>query len=345
MKKSYIANLGVYIGSIILICAMVVSSVPKNVETEDRFFFLLLFPIVIILFFNIYIWCKHHLRKQYMQQVREREYTRLEEQFAQSLQEIKMLKEENETLSKLVHRDNKLIPSMQLAVQQYLSSLHPDNAKELEVTGQRLLEQLNQEMQDRNETLFSITSLKKQLPTTSIPTLDLCLQYMWYKCEAENISLNMTVAENISPLIDTISAKDLQTLLADLLENARIALKNCDKRNILIQIEIDNSVPSLAVWDSASVFPKEVLYHFGKKRYTTHKKDGGSGIGMIAIQEILQRYQASIIIDEKLTEETLYKKKVEISFDNQYAYILHTERSLEEYAYLSRRDNLQIFAE
>ena len=38
-------------------------------------------------------------------------------------------------------------------------------------------------------------------------------------------------------------------------------------------------------------------------------------------------------------------KKIEISFDNKNAYILHTKRTLEEYAYLTRRDDLQILAE
>ena len=324
---------------------MLVSSAPKNATKEERIFFTLLLPIVMILFFNIYIWCKHHLRKQYMQQVKEREYTRLEEQCAQSLQEIKQLKEENERLSKIVHRDNKLIPSMQLVVQQYLNLSQQGNEKELETMGLKLMRQLNQEMQDRSGTLFSINPLNKQLPTTSNPALDQCLRYMWHKCENDNISVTITISENIAPALEAIAIKDLQTLLADLIENARIALKNCTEKHLLVQIKIENDTPALAVWDTASLFPKEVLYHFGRKRYTTHKNNGGSGIGMIAIHEILERYQASIIIDEKLTEETLYTKKVEISFDNRHTYMLHTKRSMKEYAYLSKRGDLQILAE
>ena len=345
LKKSYISNIGVYIGSMILICAMVISTIHANGKTLKERIFLLLFPIVLILFFNIYIWCKSQIRKHYIQQVRNREYTRMEEQLTESLQEIKMLKEENETLSKLIHRDNKLIPSLQLSVHQYLMLGQQGDLEELNATGQKLLQQLNQEMQERSDILLNINTLDKRLPSTLIPELDQCLRYMLHKCTNEGICLEVTTEENILSFAQSISKKDLQTVLADLLENARIALKNCERKYILVELKKQNGIFTLAVWDSASFFPKEVLYHLGRKRYTTHKKDGGSGIGMIAIHEILERYQASIFIDEKLAEETIYTKKIEISFDNKNAYILHTKRTLEEYAYLTRRDDLQILAE
>ena len=269
----------------------------------------------------------------------------MEEQLTESLQEIKMLKEENETLSKLIHRDNKLIPSLQLSVHQYLMLGQQGDLEKLNVTGQKLLQQLNQEMQERSDILLNINTLDKRLPSTLIPELDQCLRYMLHKCTNEGICLEVTTEENILSFAQSISKKDLQTVLADLLENARIALKNCERKYILVELKKQNGIFTLAVWDSASFFPKEVLYHLGRKRYTTHKKDGGSGIGMIAIHEILERYHASIFIDEKLAEETIYTKKIEISFDNKNAYILHTKRTLEEYAYLTRRDDLQILAE
>ena len=345
LKKSYVSNIGVYIGSILLICTMIVSTIHDDVNNLKGQFYLFLFPIILILFFNIYIWWKSQMRKHYIQQVRNREYTRMEEQLTESLQEIKMLKEENETLSKLIHRDNKLIPSLQLSVHQYLMLGQQGDLEELNATGQKLLQQLNQEMQERSDILLNINTLDKRLPSTLIPELDQCLRYMLHKCTNEGICLEVTTEENILSFAQSISKKDLQTVLADLLENARIALKNCERKYILVELKKQNGIFTLAVWDSASFFPKEVLYHLGRKRYTTHKKDGGSGIGMIAIHEILERYHASIFIDEKLAEETIYTKKIEISFDNKNAYILHTKRTLEEYAYLTRRDDLQILAE
>lgn len=342
LKKSQITNVGVYVGSMILICAMLISTIHASGEVVGERRYIFLFPVIILLFFNIYIWCKHRLRKQYLHQVREREYKRLEQQHIQSLEEIKLLREENEMLAKIVHRDNKLIPSMQLSVEQYLNCALDESTEDTIRIGHELLSRLAMERNERSGILFSVEQKKPKLPTTSIPGLDDCLQYMWYKCEAENIKVIVEIRGEPEPFREKIASKDLQTICADLLENARIALKSCEDKQIFVLIKNENNIPMLNVWDNAPPFPKEVLYHFGKKRYTTHKNEGGSGIGIITIWELLEHYQASICIDENLEGETTYTKKVEISFDSKRNYRLHTKRPKEECLFLSGRKDLEI---
>ena len=343
LKNSQISNLGVYVGSMILICAMLISTIHASGEVIKEQRYILLVPIIVLLFFNIYIWCKHRLRKQYMQQVREREYKRLEQQYMQSLEEIKALREENENLAKIVHRDNKLIPSMQLSVQQYLRSALEESMEETVLMGHKLLAWLDVERKERSGMLFSPENKTAAIPSTAISGLDQCLRYMCYKCEDEKVKVSVEISGEIFPFQNVIPSKDLQTVLADLLENARIALKTCEDKRLLVQMKNENGVLVLSVWDNATLFPKEVLYHLGKKRYTTHKNEGGSGIGMIAIYEILERHQASLCIDECLEGGNPYTKKIEIAFDEKRNYQLHTRRTKEERAFLSGRKDLEIF--
>ena len=56
----------------------------------------------------------------------------------------------------------------------------------------------------------------------------------------------------------------------------------------------------------------------GKKRVTTHKGEGGSGIGLMTMFEILNKYKASYRLDESPDKDG-FTKCVKIILDN-----LHT---------------------
>ena len=85
-----------------------------------------------------------------------------------------------------------------------------------------------------------------------------------------------------------------------------------------------------------------LLYHMGKKKYTTHKADGGSGIGLMVTWELLKKYQASLIIDENVFVDDVFTKKIMICFDKKNAYKLYSLRSEGELSYLKHRQDLQI---
>lgn len=133
------------------------------------------------------------------------------------------------------------------------------------------------------------------------------------------------------------------------MENALIATIHEQGTNILLHIGVMDENYFISVWDSGIPFPKEVLFHLGKKQYSTHKEDGGSGIGLVSTYQLLQKYQASIHINECLasltnnTSKLDYTKQVSIIFDNKTEYHLRTNRDTEELSYLRQHSDLQIF--
>ena len=74
----------------------------------------------------------------------------------------------------------------------------------------------------------------------------------------------------------------------------------CADKYVFLSIEASPNKYTISVFDSGDFFSKEVIKRLGKKRYTTHKDTGGSGIGMMTVFELLKIYNASFSINEKI---------------------------------------------
>ena len=114
---------------------------------------------------------------------------------------------------------------------------------------------------------------------------------------------------------NVINKDDLNTLLADLIENAIIATKKSPNKFVMAGIGITDSVYNITVYDSGQDFDINILKNMGSRRITTHVNDGGSGIGMMTTFRILNQYSAEFLIEE-YSESQNFSKKVEISFNN-----------------------------
>jgi len=254
---------------------------------------------------------------------------------------LETTREENKDLSQLIHRDNKQLASLQLAVEQFLSTSAKEGSQKQ--IGNTILQELKQETKDRQQVLSTLVT-PKFLPTTQVPSVDHLLHYMLHRGQTYGIRLELSLSGNIHYFLEqVIKERDFLTLLADILENALIATKCNAGTNVLLHIGIVESIYTIDIWDSGIPFTKETLLHFGKKQYTTHKQEGGSGIGLMSTYELLEKYQASLHIDESLGKENIYTKKLSILFDTKREYHLYTRREQDELAYLYRRKDLQIF--
>lgn len=244
-------------------------------------------------------------------------------------------------MAKLIHRDNKQLASLQLAVETFLSSNAEDEHTKEEM-GIALLQEIQKENESRKQ-LVSDLSAPHTLQSTQVPSVDYLLQYMLHRGQANGICLELSITGNIHYLLEHImKERDFLTILADLLENAQIATTCNLGTNILLHIGIIDGTYSINVWDSGIPFSKETLFYMGRKQYTTHKETGGSGIGLMSTFELLEKYQASFHIDEKLAMKNMYTKKVSVVFDGKREYHLHTNRDEKECFYLRQRTDLQI---
>ncbi|MDE7264672.1 MAG: hypothetical protein K2N52_00155 [Clostridia bacterium] len=257
------------------------------------------------------IWWKKHVTNNYQKQIYKRNEMIYERRIEEYEQEREMLIKQNEELSKIIHRDNKLIPAMAGAVEKLIENA-PDK-KEFE----DLLLQLKSLSSERNRVIDEYQAKTDSLPKTGNYSLDAVLHFLDSNAKQNKILTEFKIDNGAIPAALQIvkDPVDLNTLVCDLGENAVIATRHTENGKIFIAFEINNGIASINFFDNGPPFEKSVIENMGKKRITTHKNEGGSGIGLMTLFEILNRYNASYRLDEKPDRDG-YTKCVSIIFDN-----------------------------
>ncbi len=289
---------------------------------------------------TLLFWWRQSISKNYLEKVKAKELEELQVIIQGKDAELEQLKYHNNELSKIIHKDNKLIPAMEYAVREYLLSAESETEIETSVKrAKELLEQLESMTRERSGILNTYEHKNKVLPSTNVPSIDTLMSYMLQKSNGYQIEFDLTVSGSVKYLVQNIlDETDLRTLLADFMENAIIATKQCERRKILVHIGIVNEIYTIDVFDSGISFTAETLLHIGQMRFTTHKKDGGSGIGLMSTFEIARKYQSSFIIEE-LDSRDLFVKKVSMCFDQLGQYRVKTNQA-ENVHLLSRRNDV-----
>lgn len=275
-------------------------------------YFVLIFSIV-VWGIALLFWWKERITKKYLDQVNARTAQEFEETISAKDSEIAYLREQNNALAKMIHKDNKLIPAMEYSVQKLFRSAESSENISFREEALKLLKELEQTFQNRNGLLRDYELTAKQLPPTGIVSVDILLTYMLQKSAKQNISFDVIIPEDIQSITERINREDLRTLLADLLENALIAASESDQKKVLLIIGNKDGVYTLDVYDSGPSFSREVLSNFGSRPVTTHKNSGGSGIGLMTISELCTKYHAVFTVED-LTENLSYRKKVSVCF-------------------------------
>ena len=340
LKEQQLSPLRAFLCFNVLFCTITVSSQSfKNAVNKNGS--ILLFISILLLFLALFTWWRWELKKSYLEQSKQQSFLRLESELKDCHDRIATLKQENQKLAHLVHRDNKQVAALALAVETYLSR-QTDSPEEAERIGNELLLELKKEMQERKDYVSDLTA-SEQISPTGILSLDCLLNFMLHKGGQMGISLDFSFPDTMQDFLQqVIEEQDLITLLADLLDNALIATRHAKGTHIYLEIGRQDNIYFIGIWDSGIPFTKEVLLHLGHKQYTTHKEDGGSGIGLMSTYERIHKYHASLLIDEDLDPDMPYCKQIAIFFDNQNEYRLHTKRSTSELAYLQQRGDLHI---
>lgn len=222
---------------------------------------------------------------------------------------------QNAHLSKIIHRDNKLIPAITSSVKRLL------NNRDGDCDVYELLDRLEYLSKDRNKAIDDYKHISKldDIKTGNI-TLDAVISFLHDKAKQNNVNIHFNFSDKaISSILEKSTDKlDLNTVLCDLGENAIISTKSVENRKILIAFEIDEtSHPFICFYDNGEFFDEKVLSCIGRRRITTHKDDGGSGFGLMTIFEILHKYDASFCLNECLKNKE-FTKYIKIIFDGAH---------------------------
>ena len=310
-------------------------------QLSDYFQFRFVFLISFLLFIStaaLIFWWQAQLTKSYLRKLQLLELESLRKELEETSREMEHLKKQNEELGRLIHKDNKLIPAMETAVIDFLSA---SGQKENNTLGQSLISPLRELSGNRREILNEVSAARSHHFATGVPALDTMLTYFDRRAEARKIEFTVNVTPDLKTYVPSrISSDNITHLLADLLENAIIAVAPCTSRKIRLQIYPYRKWFVIELSDTGIPFQAKSLLQFGIQQLTTHKDSGGSGIGLMDVWKLKEKYHASIHITE-YPDSSPFSKRITFLLDHRNQYLIRTWRC-EELKAESRRTDLCI---
>ena len=266
-----------------------------------------------ILTFSIimFITIQKSLQLYYKQKLLVQELEETKKELANKKEELQNVEKENINISKknhtLAHKQKSLEHKIEEMINK--SEVSKEEAEELK----RRLKEIGKDLYKEKETI--------ELDKTGIPEIDDMMKYMQSECKKNKIELEYQLKGNIYYMTNNlISKEDLETLLADHVKNAIIAINHTNNlnRSILVRLgKIDENY-GLYIYDSGIEFKPEIFEKLGKEPSTTHPDEGGTGMGFMNTFDTLRKYNASLTIEEyDKPNKDNYTKVLIIKFDGK----------------------------
>ena len=304
----------------------------------QKFFFL--FIVIALLAFLIH-WWQAQITKSYRHSVRERELESLRLEVQEKDKQLKELSKKNEQMGHLIHEDTKIIRTFISGLEDYVETDFSDEGTRKD-KGKELLEVVYEHADERLGTIRNICHKEYATYSTNIEALNLQLNHFSKRASIEDITFHVHIACNLEDYIPkSISTTDLSHLLSNLLDNAFIAASYTENPTIQLQLyEVSNCLV-IEIADSGIPFEVESLVSFGLIQRTTHENEGGSGIGLIEIWNLKEKYHATLHLEE-YEQPCPYSKKLSLNFNHKNHFSIRTFRK-KEIQYVSKRIDLQIY--
>lgn len=310
----------------VLLYACILAAGSQYVSNTGRGVAFLLLCAFGFLFFAVW---RYLLRRYYVKRLVHLELESLRQELAEKEARMQRLEESGSALAQIIHRDNKLIPAMERSVCEFLRSA-AQLQEPLVARGRELAAALEEMAQGRQGILSAYENARAEITRTGHVPVDAMLTYMYDRAGEQQVEYRVKINSGFSSVIpEQISAADTAHLLSDLIENAMIATRRCERRAVLVNLNILEGAPVIEVSDSGAEFDPEVYHDLGVCRHSTHLDEGGSGIGLMDIWECKRKYKASLHILEYGPEGGSYTKKIALVFDGKDRYLISSHRAAE----------------
>ena len=256
----------------------------------------------------------------YKQKLLQKELGETKDELAARNKEIEKLEQENLNFSKISHSLAHKQKSLEHKIDELL--LNSEIAGEIDVRDR---------LEEISKKLYKTPIVK--LDKTGITQVDDMLNVMQSECIKNNIEFDLQIIGNVYHIINNIVTVDeLEILIADHVKDAIIAINHTDNvnRSILVRLGKIDECYGLYIHDSGIEFEKETLEKLGKEPITTHKSEGGTGMGFMNTFDTLKKCKGSLIINEigKPSKDN-FTKIVMIRFDgkNEFRVISYRENN------------------
>lgn len=273
---------------------------------------------IIIMFLTI----QKSLQLYYKQKLLVQELDQTKQELANKTKEVEDLEAENIKISKNAHTLSHKQKSLEYKIEEMINKTEISKEEAAEVRDR--LKEIGKDLYKEKTTI--------ELDKTGIEQIDDMLKYMQSECKKNKIDFELQLKGNIHYMTNNfITKEDLETLLADHIKNAIIAINHTDNinRSILVRLGKIDETYGLYIYDSGIEFEPETLENLGKKPSTTHANEGGTGMGFMNTFDTLRKCNASLIIEEyNEPSKDNYTKALLIKFDNKNAFKIKSYRTL-----------------
>lgn len=278
---------------------------------------------IIIYAILMFITIKKSLQLYYKQKLLVQELEETKEELEKKKEEVKELEAENMKFSQRSHTLIHKQKSLEYKIEQMITKTEISKEEAAEIKDK--IDKMKEEIYKEKESI--------ELDKTGIVEIDDMLRYMQSECNKNKIEFILKLNGRIQPMINNLIDKDdLETLLADHIRNAIIAVEHSENinRSIMVKLGKTDGEYGLSIYDSGIEFKIETLKNLGKTPSTTHAEEGGTGMGFMNTFETLKKYKASLKIEEigKPSKDN-YTKVISIKFDNQNDYNIKSYRQEE----------------
>lgn len=276
---------------------------------------IVIFAIALVLMF---ITIQKSLQLYYKQKMLIKDLKETKEELENKKKEIAELEAENIRISKKRHTIVHKQKSLEYKLSELLTKTEISTEDATEI--KERLEKLKNDIYDEKEII--------ELDKTGVTIIDDMLKCMQAECQKYKIEFTLVLKGNIHYMINNLIPKEeLETLLADHIKDAIIAVNHTDNINKSILVKLGNidGIYGLYIYDSGVEFKKETLDNLGKKPVTTYSTEGGTGMGFMNTFDTLRKHKASLIIEEigKPSVEN-YTKVLMIKFDGKNEFLVNS---------------------
>ena len=281
-------------------------------STKNSFFIFMIFLVL------MFITIQKSLQLYYKQKMLIKDLNETKEELENKKKEIAELEAENIRISKKRHTIVHKQKSLEYKLSELLTKTEISTEDATEI--KERLEKLKNDIYDEKEII--------ELDKTGVTIIDDMLKCMQAECQKYKIEFTLVLKGNIHYMINNlISEEELETLLADHIKDAIIAINHTENINKSILVKLGNidGTYGIYIYDSGVEFKKEVLDNLGKKPYTTYQTEVVTGMGFMNTFDTLRKYKASLIIEEigKTSVEN-YTKVLMIKFDGKNEFLVNS---------------------
>ena len=306
MENEFLNMIMLNICVILIVLIIIMANANNNIIIARELLLTLIISIAIM-----FITIQKSLQLYYKQKLLEKDLNETKEELANKIKEVEELEAENLSISKKSHTLTHKQKSLEYKLEELMNKTEISKEEAAEV--RERLKEIEKDLYKEKNTV--------KLDKTGIAQIDDMLEYMQSECKKNKIDFELQINGNIYYMTNNLIPKeDLETLLADHIKNAIIAINHTENinRSILVRLGEIDGIYSVYIYDSGIEFEKETLENLGKKPSTTHENEGGTGMGFMNTFDTLRKCEASLIINEfNEPSKDNYTKAIIIKFDKK----------------------------